>query len=86
MLGKSTPPNIYSAILLFRPLDLLTLHAQYILSIRVLSGVITTYSSFKNVFFIAAGTQFLTFALMWAALPDYPKKATGLNYFQILWR
>jgi hypothetical protein len=54
---------------------------------RLTAGIITRFSGHpSNVFYMAAGVQYLVFAGMWWLLPYYPKKNTGLNYFGILWR
>ncbi|BGP22683.1 hypothetical protein JCM10295v2_001574 [Rhodotorula toruloides] len=52
---------------------------------RLFGGVLTRFTSSPNhVFWMAAGTQYALLVLVWAFLPDYPKKRTGLNYWQIL--
>ncbi|BGO89458.1 hypothetical protein NBRC10512_006646 [Rhodotorula toruloides] len=52
---------------------------------RLFGGVMARFTYSPNhVFWLAAGTQYALLVLMWAFLPDYPKKRTGLNYWQIL--
>ncbi|BGP29928.1 hypothetical protein JCM10296v2_001680 [Rhodotorula toruloides] len=52
---------------------------------RLFGGVMTRFTSSPNhVFWLAAGTQYALLVLMWAFLPDYPKKRTGLHYWQVL--
>lgn len=52
---------------------------------RLLAGIITRFTGdTRNVFWVAAGAQYLIFGGMWWALPNYPKKETGLNYLQLL--
>ena len=53
---------------------------------RVLSGVITQYSSWRNVYWLALGLQYFIFILLWLFMPDYPSvNPDGLNYFKMLW-
>ena len=57
-----------------------------ILIARVLSGVVTEYTSWRNIYWIALGLQYLIFTLLWIFLPDYPStNPNGLNYFKMLW-
>jgi predicted MFS family arabinose efflux permease len=57
-----------------------------ILIARVLSGIIANYSSWRNVYWMGLGVQYLLFVLLWFYMPDYPSvNPSGLNYFQILW-
>ncbi|KAF8527953.1 major facilitator superfamily domain-containing protein [Hysterangium stoloniferum] len=55
-----------------------------ILLARVLAGVIADFSSFRNVYIMALGVQYLILLLLYFVLPDYPAKSTGLTYFGIL--
>ncbi|GAA5830157.1 hypothetical protein JCM3766R1_002802 [Sporobolomyces carnicolor] len=53
---------------------------------RVFSGVITKFTnSPNNIYYFASGTQFALLVMLYCFLPDFPKKRTGLNYFEILW-
>ncbi|KAF3178250.1 hypothetical protein TWF225_008004 [Orbilia oligospora] len=51
---------------------------------RVLSGVITQYSSWRGVYWLGFGVQLLIFSLLWLFMPDYPPKNIGLNYLSML--
>ena len=53
---------------------------------RVLSGVISDYSTWRNVYWMALGLQYFIFTLLFFSMPDYPSvNPDGLNYFRILW-
>lgn len=52
---------------------------------RVLSGVVANFTSWRNIYWLAFGAQYLTLALLFFFLPDYPAKNKGLNYFKVLW-
>ncbi|KAI4863506.1 MFS general substrate transporter [Hypoxylon rubiginosum] len=52
---------------------------------RVLSGVVANFTSWRNIYWLALGAQYLTLALLFFFLPDYPAKNKGLNYFKVLW-
>ncbi len=57
-----------------------------ILIARVLSGVVTEYTSWRNIYWLALGLQYLILILLWLFLPDYPStNPHGLNYFKMLW-
>lgn len=52
---------------------------------RVLSGIVTEYTGWRTVYWIALGLQFFIFALLWMFMPDYPStNPSGLSYLQIL--
>ncbi|GAA6024094.1 hypothetical protein JCM11491_005991 [Sporobolomyces phaffii] len=52
---------------------------------RVLSGTIAHFTnSPDNIYFFAAASQFGLLAMLYAFLPDFPRKATGLGYFGIM--
>ncbi|KAI0439333.1 MFS general substrate transporter [Xylaria telfairii] len=53
---------------------------------RVLSGVVANFTSWRNIYWLALGAQYLTFILLFFTLPDYPAKNKGLNYFNALWK
>lgn len=54
---------------------------------RVFSGILTRFTaSPNNIYYFASATQFSLLFLLYFFLPDFPKKRTGLNYFEILWR
>jgi MFS family permease len=53
---------------------------------RVLSGIVTQYTSWRNVYLLALGLQYLIFAALWLWMPDYPSSnPSGMNYFRMLW-
>ncbi|MCJ1355665.1 MAG: hypothetical protein MMC33_005657 [Icmadophila ericetorum] len=53
---------------------------------RVLSGVISDFSSWRNVYWMALGLQYFIFTTLFFFMPDYPSvNPDGLNYFRILW-
>ncbi|MCJ1403641.1 hypothetical protein MMC11_006864 [Xylographa trunciseda] len=57
-----------------------------ILVARILSGVVTQYSSWRNVYWIAFAMQYLIVILLWFFMPDYPvTNSGGLNYLKMLW-
>lgn len=51
---------------------------------RVLSGVITQYSSWRGVYWLGFSVQLLIFSLLWLFMPDYPPKNVGLSYLSML--
>lgn len=58
-----------------------------ILLARVLSGVITEYASWRIVYWISFGVQYLLLAFLFLFLPDYPavNKSGNITYFRILY-
>lgn len=57
-----------------------------ILLARILSGIVTQYTSWRNIYWLALGLQYLIFCLLWLFMPDYPStNPGGLNYFKMLW-
>ena len=57
-----------------------------ILIARVLSGVVTNYTSWRNIYWLAFALQYLILSLLWLFLPDYPSTNPHcLNYFKMLW-
>ena len=65
-----------------------------ILVARVISGTITNYVSWRIVYWLSLGLQYIIFVLLWFFMPDYPStNPAGINYFrmlfsilQILWK
>jgi predicted MFS family arabinose efflux permease len=52
---------------------------------RILSGVVTTYTSWRNIYWIALALQFTIWSLLWLFMPDYPSSnPQGMNYFRML--
>lgn len=57
-----------------------------ILIARLLSGVVTQYTSWRTIYWLSVGLQYLIFVLLWLFMPDYPStNPSGLNYFRMLW-
>lgn len=57
-----------------------------VLVARVLSGTITTYVTWRSVYWMSLGLQYTIFTLLWLFMPDYPStNPGGLNYFSMLW-
>lgn len=53
---------------------------------RILSGIVTEYSHWRNIYWIAFAMQYLIVILLWLFMPDYPvTNPGGLNYFKMLW-
>lgn len=57
-----------------------------ILIARLLSGIITQYTSWRNVYWLSVALQYAIFVGLWFFMPDYPAtNKGGMNYFQMLW-
>ncbi|KFA47969.1 hypothetical protein S40293_09072 [Stachybotrys chartarum IBT 40293] len=57
-----------------------------VLIARLLSGVLTTYTSWRTIYWVSCGLQYLLAVLLLCFLPDYPStNPDGLNYFAALW-
>ena len=53
---------------------------------RLLSGIVTEYTSWRIVYWIAFAIQYIIVILLWFFMPDYPvKNPGGRNYFRMLW-
>jgi predicted MFS family arabinose efflux permease len=82
LVGDLAPPNR-------RATALSIVVSGFILGIliaRVLSGTITNFTSWRNIYWMSCGLQYLIFGLLWMFMPDYPSKnPEGLNYFKMLW-
>ncbi|MCJ1417288.1 hypothetical protein MMC32_003630 [Xylographa parallela] len=53
---------------------------------RVLSGVVTQYTTWRDIYWLSFGLQYLILILLWLFMPDYPStNPGGLNYFKMLW-
>ncbi|KAI1341074.1 MFS general substrate transporter [Xylariaceae sp. FL0016] len=57
-----------------------------ILVARLVSGVVSQYTSWRNVYWIAFGLQVLIWLLLFFTLPDYPILRPGTSYAGILWK
>ncbi|KIW67666.1 hypothetical protein PV04_06898 [Phialophora macrospora] len=52
---------------------------------RLLSGVVTQFTSWRNVYWVALGLQYLILVALWLFMPDYPSSnPQGLNYFKMI--
>lgn len=56
-----------------------------ILLARLLSGIVTNFTSWRNVYWLSVGLQYVIFGMLWAFMPDYPATNKNLNYFKMLW-
>lgn len=56
-----------------------------VLVARVLSGVVAQFVTWRVVYYIAIGVQWVLLFVLWAVLPDWPAKNKDLTYFGILW-
>jgi MFS family permease len=52
---------------------------------RLLSGILTQYTSWRSIYWFSFGVQYLIFSLLFFFMPDYPStNPGGLNYFSML--
>ena len=51
---------------------------------RVLAGIIGQVTTWRIVYYLAVGLQFLVLAGCYLFIPDYPAKENDLTYFKIL--
>ncbi|PCH40465.1 hypothetical protein WOLCODRAFT_150509 [Wolfiporia cocos MD-104 SS10] len=56
-----------------------------VLIARVLAGVIAQYVTWRVVYYMAIGLQYLVLLMLYLVLPDYPAKNKGVTYFGILY-
>lgn len=57
-----------------------------ILVARVLSGIVTNFTSWRNIYWLSCGLQYSIFGMLWLYMPDYPStNPEGINYFRVLW-
>lgn len=53
---------------------------------RLLSGILTQYTSWRSIYWFSLGMQYLILVLLFFCLPDYPStNPGGLNYFSMLY-
>jgi predicted MFS family arabinose efflux permease len=53
---------------------------------RFFAGVITNFTSWRNIYWFACGAQYLLVLLLYVFMPDYPSTNPGdLSYFRALW-
>ncbi|KAH9948293.1 major facilitator superfamily domain-containing protein [Amylocystis lapponica] len=55
-----------------------------VLLARVLAGVVAQFVTWRVIYYLAIGLQFLVLAVVYWLLPDYPAKNKGATYFGIL--
>ena len=55
-----------------------------ILLARVVAGVVAQYASWRVVYYLAVGLQLAVLGMLYAVLPDFPVKNTGITYWGIL--
>lgn len=52
---------------------------------RLLSGILTNYTDWRNIYWLGLGLQYGIFILLWLFMPDYPStNPDGINYFTVL--
>ncbi|KAF7187865.1 putative transporter YgaY [Pseudocercospora fuligena] len=60
-----------------------------ILVARLLSGIVTQYTTWRTIYWMSVGLQYLIFILLWFFMPDYPSTNPGRlgpkTYVKILW-
>lgn len=57
-----------------------------ILIARLLSGIMTNYTSWRNIYWLSVALQFAIWLGLWLFMPDYPStNPSGLNYLKMLW-
>ena len=52
---------------------------------RLLSGVLTHYTSWRNIYWFSCGAQYIIGGALFLFMPDYPSTNEGLGYFRALW-
>lgn len=56
-----------------------------IVTARILSGIVTNYTSWRNIYWIALGLQYLVLTALFLWMPDYPSSnPAGLNYLKMI--
>jgi predicted MFS family arabinose efflux permease len=81
LVGDLAPPNRRAAALSI----VVSGFVLGILIARVLSGTLTNFTSWRSIYWMSCGLQYLIFILLWLFMPDYPSKNPGgLNYFEML--
>lgn len=83
LVGELAPPNKKGVSLSIVTSGLML----GILIARLISGTITEYVSWRDVYWLALGLQYLMWALLVAFMPDYPSTnpSRDMNYFKLLW-
>lgn len=80
LVGDLAPPNRRAAALSI----VVSGFVVGILVARLLSGVMTNYTSWRNVYWMSVGLQYAIFGSLWWFMPDYPATNKRLNYFKML--
>ncbi|KAM5351663.1 hypothetical protein ACJ41O_004386 [Fusarium nematophilum] len=53
---------------------------------RLSSGVVSNFTSWRNIYWFSCGAQYLIASILFCFMPDYPStNPDGLNYFRALW-
>lgn len=82
LVGELAPPNRRGAMIGVVFSGLFT----GVLIARILSGIVTQFTGWRTIYFIALGLQYLLLLLLYLFLPDYPSmNPEGVSYFKILW-
>lgn len=82
LVGDLAPPNKRAAALSIVVSGLLL----GMLIARLLSGILTNYTSWRTIYWLSLGLQYAIFGLLWLFMPDYPcTNPEGINYFKLLW-
>lgn len=82
LVGDLAPPNKRAAALSIVTSGLLL----GMLIARLLSGILTNFTSWRTIYWLALGMQYVIFVLLWLFMPDYPStNPDGMNYFKFLW-
>lgn len=55
-----------------------------VLIARLLSGIVTQYTSWRNVYWVSFGLQVLVWVFLFISMPDYPILSPGTSYPRIL--
>ncbi|OAL00447.1 MFS general substrate transporter [Phaeosphaeriaceae sp. SRC1lsM3a] len=80
LVGDLAPPNRRAAALSIVVSGLML----GVLIARVLSGTMTNFVTWRAVYWMALGLQYIIFILLWLFMPNYPATNPGMNYFRIL--
>ncbi|PFH53291.1 hypothetical protein AMATHDRAFT_137836 [Amanita thiersii Skay4041] len=56
-----------------------------VLLARVISGIVAEFVTWRVVYYLAIGVQYLVLLGLYLVLPDYPSKNQHLTYWKILW-
>ena len=81
LVGDLAPPNRRAAALSI----VVSGFMLGILLARLLSGILTNYTSWRNVYWMSVGLQYTIFGSLWWFMPDYPATNKRMNYFKMLW-